>query len=131
MERLALAKIYQNLKKCETEHQISYNHCKIYLISGVNIFKFSTSTLHFLYFMVNYVVCLTLFPNFKVLVLAEILDLPCPIIFKAGSQAAAQRWVTVLIYNVLKWFHTTEPLVCASRNYVILGLDNSLSQHSL
>ena len=32
--------------------------------------------------MVNYVVCLTLFPNLKVLVLAEILDLPCPNIFK-------------------------------------------------
>ena len=33
--------------------------------------------------MMDYVVCLTLFPNLKVLVLAEILDLPCPNIFNA------------------------------------------------
>ena len=58
-----------------------YNHCKIKLNSGVNIFTFSTSALHFLSFMMNYVVWLTLFPNLKVLVLAEILDLPCPNIF--------------------------------------------------
>ena len=46
--------------------------------------------------MMNYVVGLTLFPNLKVLVLAEILDLPCPNIF---------NFINLLLEYVQKWKH--------------------------
>ena len=86
-----------------------YNHCKIKLNSGVNIFTFSTLALHFLSFMMNYVVWLTLFPNLKVLVLAEILDLPCPNIF--NRKGASQKW-----HNKTKWFSSWFCLIILHEN---------------
>ena len=42
-----------------------HNYYKIYQKSGVNIFTFWTSNFHFFASLGNYVVCLTLFPDFK------------------------------------------------------------------
>ena len=52
--------------------------------------------------MVNYVVCLTLFPNLKVLVLAEILDLPCPNIFKRIENVVREWFRTTTIVNMVR-----------------------------
>ena len=104
MERVALTKnISKSQKMWNRTPGFLYNHCKIKLNSGVNIFTFSTSALHFLSFMMNYVVCLTLFPNLKVLVLAEILDLPCPNIFNVF--AVADKVFSIRYLDILLWWN--------------------------
>ena len=128
-----------------------YNHCKIKLNSGVNIFTFSTSALHFLSFMMNYVVWLTLFPNLKVLVLAEILDLPCSNIFKTTTDKRVDKllrnftspcqntswynsqncqskyWIQMPPFDIAKnsdYFWTSVyDYICHSRNGLLCSLD--------